>query len=469
VSAPLTRRPAHELARLVRAGDVSAVEVVDAHLAAIERLNPQLNAVVTLAADAARAAAREVDAKRARREQLPPLAGLPIGIKDESETAGLRTTWGSTLHADHVPTTDADGVARLKRAGAIVIGKTNIPEFAAGANTVNKVFGATRNPWNPALSASGSTGGGAAGLAAGLFPLADGSDFGGSLRTPAAFCGVVGLRTTSGIVPRHPMPLPWHGVNVSGPMARTAEDCALLLDAMTTVSRASPLSRPVPWPSAFAMVRGRTDVRGLRVAFCADMPRIGVDPEIERVCRAAALGLAEDGAIVEEVAFDTSDARDAFVTLRAIAMLGTHFDRLDRLERLNENLAGNIRAGLDVKPIDIARAEKKRAELWHRFRALFERFDVLATPTTPVLPFPVEQNYPSEIAGRKLENYIDWIAPTFAVSLVTLPATSVPAGRSANGLPIGLQIIGPQFSEPMLLAAAKMVERRRPIGHPPHS
>lgn len=467
MSEPLNQLPAHVLAGRVRRRECKAIEVVEAHLAAIERRNPRINAIVTLAPEQARAKAQAIDERIAQGVQVGPLAGVPIGIKDESLTAGLRTTWGSTLHADFVPNEDAFGVARLKRAGAVVIGKTNIPEFAAGANTVNAVFGATRNPWNLAMSASGSTGGGAAGLAAGLFALADGSDFGGSLRTPAAFCGVVGLRTTPGIVPRHPMALPWHGVNVAGPMARNAEDCAFLLDAMTGASRVSPLARPVPWASAFAEVRGRDDLRGLAIAYCPDMPGIGVDPEIERACRRAAFALREAGASVEEISFDTSDARDAFVTLRAIAMLGTHYERLDRIDRLNPNLAGNIRAAFDVKPLDIARAEAKRAELWHRFRVLFERFHVLATPTTPVLPFPVEQNYPDTIAGRKLANYIDWIATTFVVSLVTLPAASVPAGRSASGLPIGLQLIGPQLTEPTLLSCAKLVERAHPIGRPP--
>src|SRR5438093_1345331 len=310
---------AAELARLVRTKKASPVEVVEAHLAAIQKINPAVNAFCTVAAEKALVWAREAEAAMKRRARLGALHGVPVAIKDLTPTAGIRTTWGSTLFRDHVPTEDAEVVRRLKAAGAIVLGKTNTPEFGAGANTVNKVFGATRNPWNTALSASGSTGGGAAALAARMAPLAEGSDFAGSLRTPAAFCGVVGLRTTAGLVPKHPATMPWH------------------------------------------------------------------------------------------------------------------------------NLAGNIRAGLALTISEIARAELKRAEIWHRWRALFERYDALLTPTTPVGPFPVETNYPEVVEGRRMQYYIDWIGPTFLVSLATLPAASVPAGLTAAMLPVGLQMAGPRL------------------------
>jgi len=467
VTVELTRLPARELARRVAARELGAVEVVEAHLEAIARRNPALNAVVTVADGAARAAARSLEARIARGEPAGPLAGVPVGIKDETPTAGIRTTWGSRLFADHVPAADAEVVVRLKRAGAIVIGKTNLPEFAIGADTTNAVFGATRNPWDGALSAGGSTGGGAAALAAGMIALAEGSDFGGSLRVPAAFCGVVGLRTTPGLVPRVPSAMPFHDQNVGGPMARDAEDCALMLDALVGLAPDAPLSRVPPWPSAFDAVRRTEDARGLRIAYCADIAGIGVDPEIEGACRAAAAGLAGEGATVEEVAFDAGGARDAFTTLRALVLLGTHLERLDWLEDLDPNLAGNIRAGLEVAGLDVARAERDRAALWRRFRRLFERFDLLLTPTVPVPPFPVEGGPPAEIAGRRLASYIDWVAPTFVVSLATLPAASVPAGASARGLPIGLQIVGPQFAEPRILACARLVARAHPPGAPP--
>jgi amidase len=463
----LVRLTAVELARAMRARELGAVEVLEAHLAQIERHNDRINAICTLAAESARAAASAAERAFASGAAAGPLAGVPVAIKDLTPTAGIRTTWGSKLFRDHVPSEDAEVVKRLKAAGAIVIGKSNTPEFGAGANTVNEVFGATRNPWNTELSASGSTGGGAAALAARMVPLAEGSDFGGSLRTPAAFCGVVGLRTTAGLVPKHPSALAWHDMSVAGPMARTAEDCALMLDAMTGPSPVSPLSCAPPWESVRALVAATEDLKGMRLAYAPDIGGIGVDAEIEGICRAVARGLAGAGARVEEVEFDLSDGRDAFIALRAEAMVGIHAERLHRLEDLGANLAGNIRAGLSLSVMDVAVAERKRSEIWHRYRRLFEDYDLLLTPTAPVPPFPVGQNHPERIGERRLETYIDWIAPTFLVSLVCLPAASVPAGLTAARLPVGLQIIGPRFSEPRILGVAKHVQLVNPIGPPP--
>jgi amidase len=463
-----TRMTAATLARLIRTRKAGPVEVAKAHLAAIERINPEVNAFCTVAAEKALAWAREAEQRVKKRGRLGPLHGVPVGIKDLTPTAGIRTTWGSTLFADHVPTQDAEVVLRLKAAGAVVLGKTNTPEFGAGANTVNKVFGATRNPWDTALSASGSTGGGAAALAARMVPLAEGSDFGGSLRTPAAFCGVIGLRTTAGLVPKHPATLPWHDQSVAGPMARTAEDCALLLDAMAGLSATSPLSAAPPWKSAHERVAKAKHLKKLRIAYAPDIAGIGVDAEIERICRAAALDLGKQGASVEETEIALGDGRDAFIVLRGAAMVGNHLARLERIGELGDNLAGNIRAGLALTPTEVARAEHKRAEIWHRWRALFEKYDLVLTPAAPVPPFPVEKNYPEVVAGRKMKTYIDWIAPNFLVSLAALPAASVPAGLSAARLPVGLQIVGPRFSEPLILTAAKFVEAAHPIGLPPH-
>ncbi len=465
----MNRLPARELARLVREKQASPVEILDAHFAAIDRANPAVNAMVTVALEQAREAARVAEAAVMHGEALGLLHGVPAGIKDITPTAGIRTTWGSPLFADHVPAEDAEVVRRIKRAGGIVIGKTNTPEFAAGGNTVNRVFGATRNPWDLRLSASGSTGGGAAALAAAMIPLAEGTDFGGSVRTPAAFCGVVGLRTTAGLVPRQPITLPWHDQSVTGPMARDVADCALFLDAMTGFSVVSPLSVPPAWESAYAIVERADDLRGVRLAYAPAIGPTGIDPEVARLCREATFALERHGASIEELAFDLSDGCDAFATLRGEAMVGNHLARLDKLGELNANLAGNIRLGLSMQTVDIARAEHKRAEIWHRWRALFERHDLLLTPTAPVLPFPVEQNYPTEIAGRKLKNYMDWLAQTFLVSLAGLPAASVPAGLSASRLPVGLQIVGPRLSEPRILACAKFVERDHPVGWAPNA
>ncbi|MBI3451509.1 MAG: amidase [Rhodospirillales bacterium] len=456
---------AMEIARRVRAGELSPVAVVEAHLAVIAALNPAINAVCTLAADKALADAARLEADLTRGAAAGPLAGVPVGIKDVVPTAGIRTTFGSTLYADHVPDEDGLIVQRLKAAGAIVIGKTNTPEFAAGANTYNAVFGATRNPWDLALSASGSTGGGAAALAARMIALADGSDLGGSLRTPAAFCGVVGLRPSPGLVPRWPTVAPLDTLGVPGPMARSVEDCALMLQAIAGPSPYSPIVVPVEGRDFVAATRA--GVRGLRVAYCPDIARIGVDAEVERVCRQAALALADAGAIVEEIDLDLSFARQAFLQLRGQYIVSRHLDRLAKIDRLNPNLAGNIRMGLAQSPRDIALGERGQAAVFDRFRAFFQRYDRLLTPTAAVPPFPVERNYPETIGGKPMATYIDWVAPTFLITLAGLPAASVPCGLTAAGLPVGLQVVGPRWGDEGVLGLSRAIETANPVGMPP--
>jgi amidase len=463
----LTRKSAVELAAMMAARAVSPVEVLDAHLAAIARINPVLNAIVTLAADEARAAARQAEAAIMAGAPLGTLHGLPFGVKDVTHTAGIRTTFGSPLFADFVPGEDAEVVRRLKAAGAIVLAKTNTPEFATGANTVNPVFGATRNPWNPALSPAGSSGGSAVAVATGMLPLAQGTDFGCSIRIPAAFCGIVGIRPTPGLTPNHPMPLAWDPGQVHGPLARSAEDAALMLDAMVGFSRLSPISVAPPWKSAREAVARATDARGLRVAYASDIAGIGVDGEIDAICRDAARRLRDAGATVEEIAFDVSDGRDPYQAWRGAWMVGQQFANLARLAEFGENLRGNVERGLAVTARDLAAAEATRIEVFHRFRTLFERFDLLLTPAAPVKPYPVELNFPAEIDGSRFEHYVDWIAPAFLVTLVSLPAASVPAGKTADGLPVGLQIVAPRFEEPLILSVAKLVQEANPIGWPP--
>jgi amidase len=280
---------------LIATKAVSPVEVLEAHLVEIARLNPPLNAIITLADEQARVAAVAAEEAVMRGDKLGPLHGLPLVIKDITETAGITTTYASPLYRDHVPEADAEVVARLKRAGAIILGKTNTPEFAAGANTVNAVFGATRNPWNTDLSPAGSSGGSAVAVATGMAPLAQGTDFGCSVRVPAAFCGIVGLRTTPGLIPNDPMPLPWDPGQVHGPLARSAEDAALMLDAMTGLDPFWPISLPPTWDSALAEVQANVGVAGLRIAYVSDIAGIGVDPEVDRVCRDAVARLEADG------------------------------------------------------------------------------------------------------------------------------------------------------------------------------
>lgn len=456
--------PAAELRDLVARRQVSPVEIVEAALARVSTHNPLLNAVVTLnprAVDDARALERRL----ARGEDPGPLVGLPVGIKDVTPVAGLRTTYGSPLYRDHVAHEDATVVERLRAAGAVILGKTNCPEFAAGGNTWNDVFGRTRNPWDPDKSAGGSTGGGAAALATGMIALAEGTDLGGSLRIPAAFCGVVGLRPSVGLVPTHPYDWVWDTLQVEGPMARTAGDVALMLQAVAGPSPFAPLAQPMAGRDFVAAVRQGPRPR-LRLAYCPDIAGIGIDPALERACRTAAFELRQAGATVDEISLDLADARAGFLALRGMWFVNWMTPRLDQLEALGLNVRNNTRAGLAGNPEALGAAERTRGQLWHRFRTLFERYDHLLTPTMAVPPFPVEQNYPEAIAGKPMETYVDWLAPTFVLSLTGLPVASVPCGRDGDGLPVGLQIVGQPRDEEGVLALAAAVQTTHPLGRP---
>ena len=463
----LTRKSARELASLIRIRAVSPVEVLEAHLAVIEQLNPKLNAIVTLVADQARTAARAAEDAVMRGTAAGALHGLPIGIKDVTVTAGIRTTFGSPLFKDNVPDEDAEVVRRLKVAGAIVLAKTNTPEFATGANTVNELFGATRNPWNPELSPAGSSGGSAVAVATGMLPIAQGTDFGCSIRIPAAFCGIVGIRPTPGLTPNHPMPLAWDPGQVHGPLARTAEDAAMMLDAIVGFSRLSPISVAPPWQSALAVVDEASNAKGIRVAYVSDIAGIGVDAEIDTICLRAAESLRSVGAALEQTTFDVSDGRDPYQTWRGAWMVGQQVSRASMFDQFGDNLRNNLKSGLKVTALDLAKAEQTRQQVFHRFRELFERYDVLITPAAPVRPYPVTMNFPNEINGQAFKNYVDWIAPAFLVTLVSLPAGSVPAGMTTDGLPVGLQIVASRFEEPKILSIAKLIQKLCPTGWPP--
>ena len=453
---------ATELRRRIATREVSVTEVVQACFDRTAQLNPALNAIVTLNPSALEDA-RALDQRLARGDNPGLLCGIPVGIKDVTPVAHLRTTYGSPIYADHVAKEDALIVRRLREAGAVIVGKTNCPEFAAGANTFNDVFGRTRNPWDPARSAGGSTGGGAAAAAAGMIALAEGTDLGGSLRIPAAFCGIVGLRPSLGLVPVHPTDWVWDTLQVAGPMARTAEDVALMLQVIAGPSEWSPLAQPIDGRDFVAGTRRR---RQVTVAYCADVAGIGIDPDVERVCRDAVLALRESGVTVEEIALDLSGARAAFIALRGLWFATQMLPRLDKQDRFGTNVSSNVRSGLQMTARDIAAAESYRGQLWHQFRQFFTRYDHLLTPCVAVPPFPVEQNYPEVIAGKPMETYIDWFAPTFVLSLTGLPVASVPAGLDSNGLPVGLQIVGRQFGEEDVLGLAVAVQRHRPIGLP---
>ena len=464
VDSRLVDSSAVALRQLIGTRGVSVTEVVQAALERVEKVNGTINAIVTLN-PRAMDDARELDQRIARGEEPGLLCGLTAGIKDVTPVAGLRTTFGSPIYADHVPDEDAIVVKRLRAAGAVILGKTNCPEFAAGGNTFNEVFGRTRNPWNTGRSAGGSTGGGAAALATGMIALAEGTDLGGSLRIPASFCGIVGLRPSAGLVPTYPTDWAWDTLQVTGPMARTAEDVALMLQAIAGPSERSPLGHAPARRDFVAAVRAGPR-RGARVAYCADPARIGIDPGIERVCREAAFGLTQAGATVEEIDLDLSAARQAFIALRGLWFVTHMAPRLDQAHRFGPNVANNVRAGLETSTRDLAAAEQERGRIWQTFRELFARFDYVVTPCMAVSPFPVEQNYPDAIAGKPMQTYVDWIAPTFVLSLTGLPVASVPCGIDEGGMPVGLQVAGRPAGEEAVLALAAEVQRQRPIGLP---
>ena len=463
----LVRQSARELARLIRTRAVSPLDVLDAHLAAIKALNPKLNAVVTLAEEQARDNAQRAEQAVMTGEPLGALHGLPVGIKDITQTAGIRTTFASPLLKDNVPSEDEEVVRRLKAAGAIVLAKTNTPEFACGANTNNALFGPTRNPWNPALSPAGSSGGSAVAVATGMTALAQGTDYGCSIRIPAAFCGIVGIRPTPGLIPSYPKPLAWDPGEVHGPLARDAEDAALMLDAMVGFTRISPISVAPPWQSALAELQRREDIKGLRIAYVSDIAGIGVEAEIDATCRGAAAALSKLGAHVDHIEFDASAGRAPYQTWRGFWMVGRQYERLAQIDAFGPNLKGNVEAGLKLTASDFAAAEETRMAMFDRFHKLFERFDVLLTPAAPVKPYPVEMNFPDTINGKSFENYIDWIAPAYLITLVSLPAATAPAGLSQDGLPIGMQIVAPRFEEPLILRVARLIHRASNVGRPP--
>jgi len=455
---------ATEIAARVKAGEVSPVAIVEQALARVEELNPTLNAIVTLSPRAVDDA-RELERRIARGDDVGPLAGVPVGIKDVTPVAGLRTTYGSALYSDNVPVHDALIVERLRAAGGIILGKTNTPEFAAGGNTWNPVFGRTRNPWDPSKSAGGSTGGGACALATGMIALAEGTDLGGSLRIPASFCGVVGLRPSPGLVPTDPSDWVWDTLQVSGPMARTAEDVALMLQAVAGESPRAPLGQSVHGRDFVAAARADTK-RGVRVAYCPDIAGIGIEPSVESACRGAAFMLRDAGATVEEIDFDLGFARDAFLALRGEWFVAWMYEKLDRVDEFGVNVRNNTRSGLDASPRDLGAAHHARGRVWHLFREFFRRYDHLLTPTMCVSPFPVEQNYPEQVAGRAMRTYVDWLAPTFLLSLTGLPVASVPCGLDAAGMPVGLQIVGGPRGEEAVLSLAGAVQRMQDIGPP---
>ena len=433
---------ATELVRRIRAKDLSVREVMEAHLTQIEHVNPKVNAIVTHSdptevmdqADAA-------DAALARGEDVGPLHGLPVAHKDLVETKGMRTTYGSPIFKDFVPEHDALIVERLKKAGAITIGKTNTPEFGAGSQTYNEVFGETLNPYDTTKTCGGSSGGAAVALACGMIPIADGSDMGGSLRNPANFCNVVGFRTSPGRVPVWPALLGWFPISVEGPMARTVQDAALMLSAIAGPDRRAPISISEPG-EMFSRPLER-DFSGVHIAWDRNLDGLPVDPQVTATIDAQRGVFESLGCKIVDAVPDFTDADEVFKVWRAwrfelayAKLLETHPDQI------KDTVVWNIKAGMELSGPQIGGAEIKRTALYQRVREFMETYEFLILPVNQALPFDVKQHYITEIDGVKMETYIDWMRSCYYISVLGLPAISVPCGFTPDGLPVGVQIVG---------------------------
>ena len=443
--------------------EISARELLDLHLARIAERNPQLNAIVSLDEERARAGAAEADAATARGEALGPLHGLPFAFKDTHDVAGWRTTYGSPLFADHVPDADDLVVARIRAAGVVPIGKTNVPEFAAGSHTFNTVFGTTLNPVDPTRSAGGSSGGAACALRTGMVPLADGSDMGGSLRNPASFCGVVGLRPSLGRVPSWPTDNLWETTGTSGPLARNVGDVALLLSVIAGPDARVPTALADPG-TAFAPPLDRRPARPAGRARAPTSAGSSTSTgRSRRVVEEAGARFAAGRCATSSRPTPTSrEAEDTFRTLRAWLfqagfgeLLAAHPDAFKR------SLADNIRAGEALTGADVARAYAQRTALTERMRQFFGAYDVLVLPTSQVPPFPADQEYPAAINGRPMTTYLDWMRSAYVITVTGCPAISVPAGSTSDGLPIGVQIVAPFGADRRLLEVAAAFEAAR--------
>lgn len=451
--------PAATLARALRDGEISSREATDAFIDQIERVNPQINAVVTLVAEDARRHAAEADEYAARHDDLPPLHGMPMLHKDTHATAGIRTTSGSPLLADNVPSSDDLVIARLRAAGVVSLGKTNTPEFAAGSHTFNPLFGRTHNPYDLSKSAGGSSGGAAAALATGMTALADGSDMGGSLRNPASFCNVVGLRPSPGRVPQAPDAFGQFTLATSGPMARSVDDLALLLSVMAGPDLRAPASLDEPG-SGFAAV-APIEPRQLRVAVAADFGgAIPVEPEVASAVEKAAETFESLGASVERAMPDLTHADDVFNIRRAwqfAANLGPVVDL--HPDQVKETIRWNVEKGRALSVDDLTRAVVWGEQLYQRVVQFFGAYDVLLLPVSQVLPFDGELEYPHEINGRPMSTYLEWMRGCSDITATFTPAISVPAGFSASGLPVGVQMVAAPRADALLLSIAKVYEQ----------
>lgn len=448
-----------EMARLIREKKLSARETMAAHLKRIEQVNPKVNAIVTLVPELAMENARKADEAQARGATLGPLHGLPVAHKDLVETKGIRTTFGSLLFRDHIPVQDEWIVESIRNAGAIALGKTNTPEFGAGSQTFNRVFGATKNPYDLTKTCGGSSGGAAVSLACGMVPIADGSDAGGSLRNPAAFCNVVGFRPSPGRVASHG----WSTIPVYGPMARTVPDVALFLSAIAGPDPRCPISLGEP-AAQFREPLDR-DFKGVRIAWFKDLGGVPFDPRVRRAVDAQRRAFEALGCVVEEAEPDFTGTDQAFKTLRAWGFAAAQEENV-RLHRdlFKDTLLWEVDRGTKLSAMDIAHAEITRLEVWERMHVFMEKYEYFILPSTQLPPFDVNLPYPAEVDGVKMNTYIDWMKTCWYISFVENPSISVPAGFTPEGLPVGLQIVGRRRKERSVLQLAHAFTEATRVG-----
>ena len=447
-----------ELRRRIGSKETSPVELLESCLARIEAVNPALNAVVATCEARARDEAAAAEKAVLDGEDLGPLHGLPLGIKDLNLTEGLRTTFGSLLYKDHVPEADERMVAGLRAAGGILLAKTNTPEFGAGANTRNEVYGATGNPFDPQLTCGGSSGGSAVALATGMLPLATGSDFGGSLRTPAGFCGVVGYRPSPGLVPDEDRPVGWSPLPVQGPMGRTLADTALLFRSQIDWDPRDPFSQALD--PELGELAEEIDLSSLRVATSEDLGCAPVDDEIRAVFRARMAALAPAFAACEARDPDLGPVHDVFEILRGVNFLAAHRERIEKhRDELGANVIDNLERGQVYTASDIAWAHAEQTLAYRRFLQLYDEIDVLICPACSVSPFPHEQLYVTEISGQAMDTYMRWLAITYGITMTGHPVVVLPCGRDHRGLPFGIQVVGRCQDDAGLLRIAASLER----------
>jgi len=448
---------AREARWLIGAKRLSPVELLESCIAQIERINPAVNAVVTECFARARVEAKRAEQAAVAGEALGPLHGIPIAIKDNQDTEGLRTAHGSPHYRDNVPTADSGVVGVIREAGGIIVGKTNIPEMSIGANTVNRLFGATGNPFDPQRTCGGSSGGSAVALSCEMVPLATGSDHGGSLRIPASFCGVVGHRSSAGVVPNEKRALAHSVYSVQGPMARSVGDAALLLSVIARRPTRDPLAFPLD-PAPFARL-DEIDLGRLRVAVSADLGGLLVSQEIRQIFRDR---VTRFGGLFRECAWhdiDLGDAPDVDWKLRSEIFVAQYHDGADGWDAdFNPNIKHNYAAALQMPMRDVAIAHRRQMELCQRFQRIFDEFDLLICPTVSVSPFPWADLYPQSVDGRTIRTYMEWLGLTASLTVVGHPVTALPCGRDAHGMPFGLQVVGPNFADHAVLSAAQALE-----------